>query len=161
MDAIAQSELERILVDRGIPLESQILLKEEYALMSDDYVTLDLPEDFSRFLGTLKMTDYNVKDNNCVNFSLLAVAFANIINHETLTPNKPEGGADLGLFGYHISNENGFMSEHVGEDHAITIWVFRNLNEDKFEVKFWEPQLRQEVTLTDEEIKSCTICLFP
>jgi hypothetical protein len=152
MSYITSSKIIDILEEAGAPIQSAMIADSDFKVPTKKWFTGDFSTSLSKFFKSLKLVNskgnwvYVSQTNDCDNAATGAGFFAQVLMFQTSLsqPDKQTFALPVGEFWFNLDNEKG--------RHAIIFAIVSK----SLKLVFMEPQTRKEITLSKNEIKSCT-----
>lgn len=118
-----------------------VLPDRQYVMPTWTWVSMSFSQALHKLQNALTIQKWLAEANDCDDFARVSAAFAQVLH--TNTPGRPEGTAlAFGEFWY---------KQDKGGGHAINVVLTGRDGEEKIEVKFYEPQTRKFVQLSEPE----------
>lgn len=139
------AELMRVLEEDGVCADNPIILDDEYALPTEDWLLNDFREATIKNLALLGIATYAAQSNDCDDFAWAVAGLARIGNARQ----GSRKALAVGIFGYRTDDGGG---------HAIIFSVVR-VGANDYRLVFIEPQTGDEVELSRSERTNCMFFL--
>lgn len=140
---IEYSELQNFLIQSGISPFNQMVSDNTYSLASIIWIRDTISYEYQNFLKMIGMSYYETDSNDCDDFARAFTLFCKKEFRNVSKINK--GNIAVGEFYY---------KQKKGINHAINFIIVLNEKKEK-ELLFYEPQIKQFIKLSKEEIESC------
>ena len=140
---IGYHELYNFLSEKGILPANRVAADDVYSLASINWIRDTISYEYNKFLSLIGMARYETDSNDCDDFARAFTLFCKKEFRNSLKDKKHS--IAVGEFYYIQKN---------GKAHAINFMIVLNEKREK-ELLFYEPQMKQFIKLSDEEIQSC------
>jgi hypothetical protein len=136
-------DIHGVFLKNGLVLEQFITADSTYVLTTRSWIQSDFSSGLSAFQFQMGINNWKPESNDCDKFSLATTFYAKWLTHSS--PNRKfNASLAMGEVFYTRSNSRG--------NHAINFFI---INEsDELKIVFYEPQTRQIISLTQNEMFS-------
>lgn len=147
---MTQAELIDFMSKRGAMPMAFLAADSEYAHPTENWFYGSFASALKTLFFQLNLTLWKAEENDCDDFARLAAAFAQSLHARTKSK-RPGTALAVGEFWYDRSSPDGPQA------HAVNCAI---VYDGDYKLLFLEPQTQKRITLSQQEIASCSAYRF-